>query len=630
MTADTPRRVVRVVPNVAGVRRAFDYIVPVELGHQVVVGTSVRVVLHNRRVSGWVVADGVDPPPGVRLQPILGVRGVGPPEAVVDLAGWAAWRWAGPVSRLLGTASAPTLVRSVPDPAAAPRVGTPGGSMGADLAAEAMSGGVTVVRLAPAHDPIELVSAAVGHGLARGHVDGGGHGDRPSVLVLAPAQEKAARVAGALRRAGHPVALLPGQWAQARAGGCAVVGVRAAAFAPAPVLSAAVVLDAHDEAYHEERAPTWAAWQVVAERARRDGASCALVSPCPTLDVLAAGRLVTRSRLEERAGWPVVEVADRRADDPRSGLYSERLVRLVRWAADAPARRVLCVLNRTGGIRLLVCATCGELARCEHCGAAVEALAGQGGSSGPAAGSAERTVLHCRRCGLDRPGVCARCGSTKLRSRRVGVSRARQELEALAQTPVAEVTAGAGGDPVGAAVVVGTEAVLHRVTAADAVAFLDFDAELLAPRLRAAEESLALLARAARVVARGGASTDVGAARRDGRAPGRLLVQTRQPQHPALVAAVSADPGVLAAAEAPLRAELRLPPVTAMALVSGPAADAFGRALAGAAGPAVEVRGPVDGVWSLRADDHAALCDLLDAVPRPPGRLRVEVDPVRA
>ncbi|MGH7733378.1 MAG: hypothetical protein ACREOE_06670, partial [Gemmatimonadales bacterium] len=143
------------------------------------------------------------------------------------------------------------------------------------------------------------------------------------------------------------------------AGGCVAVGSRAAALAPLPALAAAVVLDAHDEVYHEERAPTWCAWQVVAERARRDGAPCVLVSPCPTLDVLAAGRLVVASRHDERAGWPVVEVVDRRGDDPRAGLYSERLVDLVRWAVDGDGRRVVCVLNRTGRVRLLACAACG-------------------------------------------------------------------------------------------------------------------------------------------------------------------------------------------------------------------------------------------------------------------------------
>jgi primosomal protein N' (replication factor Y) len=173
-------------------------------------------------------------------------------------------------------------------------------------------------------------------------------------------------------------------------------------------------------------------------------------------------------------------------------------------------------------------------------------------------------------------------------------------------------------------VVVGTEAVLHRTSGADAVAFLDFDAELLAPRLRAGEEALALLARAARLV-----SGAPGAAA-GGRARGRVLVQTRLPQHEVLVSAALADPGRLAAAEGAVRDALELPPVTAMALVSGAAADAYGVALKAAAPEGVEVRGPVEGVWSVRAPDHVALCDLLAAVARPPGRLRVAVDPVRA
>jgi primosomal protein N' (replication factor Y) len=213
-----------------------------------------------------------------------------------------------------------------------------------------------------------------------------------------------------------------------------------------------------------------------------------------------------------------------------------------------------------------------------------------------------------------------------MRAVRVGVSRVREELEVLAGTPVAEVTAEHDDPgPPTAAVVVGTEAVLHRVERADAVAFVDFDAELLAPRLRAGEEALALLARAARLVAP--ASPPV---RPPSRAPGRLLVQTRQPRHAAVLAAVAADPGVLAAAEAPVRRELGLPPFRAQALVSGPTADAYGRALADAAAPGTDVRGPSEGTWSVLAPDHRRLAELLAAVPRPAGRLRVEVDPVRA
>ena len=44
---------------------------------------------------------------------------------------------------------------------------------------------------------------------------------------------------------------------------------------------------------------------------------------------------------------------------------------------------------------------------------------------------------------------------------------------------------------------------------------------------------------------------------------------------------------------------------------------------------AVEVLGPADGRYLVRAGDHQALCDALASTPRPPGRLRVAVDPLR-
>jgi primosomal protein N' len=93
---------------------------------------------------------------------------------------------------------------------------------------------------------------------------------------------------------------------------------------------------------------------------------------------------------------------------------------------------------------------------------------------------------------------------------------------------------------------------------------------------------------------------------------------------------VAADPGVLDAAELEVRQALGLPPCQAMAVLSGAAADVYGAALQASAVPDIEVRGPVDGTWSVRGPDHRALADALASVPRPAGRLRVEVDPLRA
>jgi primosomal protein N' (replication factor Y) (superfamily II helicase) len=122
------------------------------------------------------------------------------------------------------------------------------------------------------------------------------------------------------------------------------------------------------------------------------------------------------------------------------------------------------------------------------------------------------------------------------------------------------------------------------------------------------------LARAARVV--GG---------REG--SGRLLVQTRMPDHEVVRAALLADPARVSDAERVRRRALAYPPVTAMAVVSGPSAEAFVVALGRP--PGIEVLGPADGRWLLRADDHVTLCDALAEVVRPPGRVRVEVDPLR-
>ncbi|HVE46405.1 MAG TPA: hypothetical protein VNA57_06625 [Acidimicrobiales bacterium] len=617
--------------DVPAVRKAFDYSVPPRLESLVRVGCLVRVPFSGRRVAGWVVADLVTPPAGVTLRPLASVTGWGPPPDLVDLSSWAAWRWAGRRSSFLRTASPPRVVRGLPAPPRplashepAPAGAQHGGSASAgvpntaglragsrreptsvdELVAEAFVAGQAVVRLAPAVDTFDLVLAAV-------HL-----ASRLSTLVLAPSVAEAAGIARRLRQAGWPVALMPGEWPAAAAGGSVVVGSRAAAWAPAPGLAAVVVLDAHEEVCQEERAPTWNAWQVGAERARRAGVPCVLVSPCPTLEQLDWGRVLAPSRSREREGWPALEIVDRRADDPRQGLYSERLVRVLRSGAP-----VACILNRKGRARLLACTACTDLIRCETCQGAMEQRSGAG-------------TLTCRRCQKERAQVCQSCGSTRLKTLRVGVSRVREELAALANVPVGEVTAQTTAIPE-TGILVGTDALLHRLHAGRSVAtvaFLDVDQELLAPRYRAGEQALALLARAARLV--GGRNSG-----------GRLLVQTRLPHHEVLAAALHADPGRLAAAERPRRVELNLPPAAAVAQVSGPDAGAFVAGIAGmapvpgAVDPAgddtvrhhrhVELLGPDEGRWLIRAVDHAALCDALAAAPRPAGRYRIEVDPPR-
>ncbi len=193
---------------------------------------------------------------------------------------------------------------------------------------------------------------------------------------------------------------------------------------------------------------------------------------------------------------------------------------------------------------------------------------------------------------------------------RRGVTRLREELEAAAGRAVVAVT-GASDEVPDADVYVGTEAVLHRVRRVHVVAFLDLDAELLAPRYRAAEHAMVLLARAARLVGpRSGG--------------GRILVQTHIPNHEVLQSALFADPSRLADVESARRSLLGLPPFRALGVVEGAEALEF------AAATGLEIAATPTGVL-VRADTWSQLGRALADTPRPKGsRLRVEVDPPRA
>jgi primosomal protein N' (replication factor Y) len=565
--------VARVLPDVRGIDKTFDYTIPDSVSDGVRVGSIVRVPLHGRRVAGWVVSLGLEAPASMALKPIASVTGWGPPAELVDLASWAAWRWAGHPAALLRAASPPGVVKTLPPATALPSSPAPVDSRVAD----AFSEGRSVLRIPPAGDTFDVVLAAVQHGNA---------------LIVTPSVGHARWLAARLRRGGVDVARL--EWARGAAG-ATVVGARAAAWAPVGGLGAVVVLDEHDEALKEERTPAWHARDVAVERARRSGVPCVLVSPSPTLEALGLGAVRLPSRVEERAGWPVLEVVDRRGDDPaRPTLLTDPLVRYLR-----SERRVVCVINVGGRARLMACAACGELAWCERCGAAVA--------------QDDDDHLQCRRCGTSRPVVCLQCGASRMKVIRPGVARLRDEIEAMAGTTVVSVTGKTAGDVLpDARIYVGTEAVLHQVPSADVVAFLDVDQELLAPRYRAAEQAMALMVRAARLLG----ERSLG---------GRLLVQTRVPHHEVLDAVLHADPGRLVDREHARREALGFPPSRALAEVSGAAAPLFIEGLPAA----VEVVGPSDGRWLVRAPDHQTLSDALGSIPRPPGRLRVDVDPLR-
>jgi primosomal protein N' (replication factor Y) len=603
-------------PDVPAIARAFDYLVPAPLVGAVHVGVVVRVPLHGRRVRGWVVDADVAAPeaPPERLREILSVSSAGPPPDVVALCEWAAWRWAGPVVTFLLAATPPNNV----DPSAVveAEVGIyPPGDLAADLDPDggaADGDGLFVTA------PSEAVAVA-GLLAAEG-----------STVVVDPWAERAARTVEALEQLGREVVHIGSErsagevtaaWSRARGGACVVVGGRNAVWAPVPDLAAVVVLDDVDEALEDERAPTWNARDVAVERARRVGAPLRFVTPAPSVE---AFELFGAPAAPVQRRWPRVTVVDPRDEEPGKWLLTGVLADALR-AVHERGQRSVCVLNRRGRARLLACNTCGDLARCERCGATVVQHEGE---------------LTCPQCEAVRPQVCQHCHGTRFKAVKPGVTKVRDDLAALVPrasvVAVDRATAADASTPregLDADILVGTEAVLHRAHGARAVglvAFLELDQELLAPRARAAEQALWLLVRAARLVG----------PRADG---GQVLVQTRLPDHEVVRAAAGSDPLLVTEEEAARRRLLGHPPFGGLAELSGDAAavaaacDALRELTVAATG--VSVLGPVDGGAKtgrralVRAPTVAAVCDAL-ALPavvaaHALGRLRVDVDPRR-
>ena len=571
-------RLVQVQPDITSVRQSFTYEVPVAWekdgrAANVRVGSLVRVDFGGRRTAGWVTAVDVPFDDTVEVRPLAKWSSFGPPQDVLDIASWAAVRWAGRVPHFLRAASPPRMVPLVRHAPPTATVSMPAGLAGTFV------DGVTLVRTAPGDLGVDLAIAAAACGRA---------------LILVPTIAHRRLLARRLRDAGVAVAEYDDQWERS-ASGATTIGTRTAALAPMTDLDAVLVLDEHDSTYKEERTPAWNARDVVIERARRSGASCVLASPSPSLEGLhAADRTLVPERSAERNSWPLVDVVDLRVQDT-PGLLTERIVDVIR--GEGP---VACILNRKGRARMLACATCSSLAACTECGGALR--------------EDDDGRLVCARDNTVRPMVCNECNGTHMKQLRLGISRMAEDLAALAKRPVVEVSAETPPRELsGNQLFIGTEALLHRMEAARAVIFLDFDQELAVPRYRAAEDAFGLLALAARRVGPKASG-------------GRVVIQTHRPDDVVVQAAVNGDPGRVATAQRDIRKVFRQPPYGAWALVSGAGAEAYISNL-GPHGTGLQINRLGDR-WRMAAADHETLLGAINATDRPAERVRIEIDPL--
>ncbi|KQX48012.1 MULTISPECIES: primosomal protein N' [unclassified Streptomyces] len=598
--------VARVVVNKGALHldQFFDYAVPEELDGAAQPGVRVRVrfgagshqVKNGRREGGRLIdgflverlaasdysgplaalADVVSP------EPVLGPELLGLARAVAD-------RYAGSLADVLQLAVPPRSARAEgrPSPAplpppAAPEPGTwTRYERGPAFLESLARGGAprAVWNALPGPYWAEEIARAVAAALASGR----------GALVVVPDGRAAGRVDAALTSVlgeGRHALLTAeagpekryAQWLAVRRGAVrAVVGTRAAMFAPVRDLGLAVIWDDGDGSHSEPHAPQPHARDVLLLRAAHDRCAFLLGSTSCTVE---AAQLVESGwagpigagREQVRRAAPLIRTV---GDGELARDEAARAARLpsLAWQAVREGLKtgpVLVQVPRRGYVPRLACERCRTPARCRHCAGPLEAP--------------EQQELRCGWCGRGAPDWhCVECGSNRLRAQVVGARRTAEELgRAFPAVPVRtsgrdHVLDSVPGRPALVVSTPGAEPVAEGGYAA--ALLLDGWAMLGRPDLRAGEEALRRWIDAASLVR--------------GQPEGGTVVVVAEPTLRPVQALVRWDPVGHAQRELAERAELGFPPVSRMAAVSGPpeAVESF---LAGAGLPGdAEVLGPV-------------------------------------
>ena len=363
-----------------------------------------------------------------------------------------------------------------------------------------------------------------------------------------------------------------------------VIGPRSAVFAPVQNLGLVVVDEEHEASYKQfDPAPRYHARDVAVMRAFRAGAVCVLGSATPSMESVANanGDKYTRLEMPERvpvrgphgttrapAPLPpvrVIDLARERQIRRLKGALSHDLREAMQARLDRGEQAIL-LQNRRGYAPVVTCEDCGWTPTCQDCAVSLTVH------------KATRN-LRCHYCGRAERlyRTCPACDSPALSLLGSGTQRVEEEIaevfpDARVLRMDLDTTSRKGAhrkilDAFGrgdADVLLGTQMVAKgldfpRVTL---VGVVEADTGMLLPDFRAAERTFQLLAQ---VAGRAG--------RHD--LPGEVLLQTRNPEHPAIQFALRHDFHGFALGELGERLALGYPP--------------YGRLVG------VEVKGPHEG-----------------------------------
>jgi primosomal protein N' (replication factor Y) len=556
--------------------REFTYEVPDEVG----AGAVVEVRFGNARRRGVVTRLDVEPPPGVEPAPVERVVEDLPP-ALVELALWIADYYGSTPGRALGLVAPLKRRPRGQRPPPAERDALQGEAAPSELSSsqqEALAritgdidsgrGGAFLLYGATGSGKTEVYIRACGAALERGL----------GAIVLVPEIALTPQTVGRFRtRFGDGIAILHSALSEAerrderervaRGEARIVVGARSAVFAPLRGLGVICVDEEHDPSYKQESDPRYDARTVAAKRASLERAVAVFGSATPRPESWGTlERLELGGRLS--GPLPPVRIVDlrREAGYPLSAPLLAELGAI----AEGGGKAIL-LLNRRGVAPALHCRACGLTLRCTNCDVAL-VLHRDG-------------ALRCHHCGHAEPApsACPACRSAELVRLGAGTQRLERELaEKLPELERIRLDADAVEKP-GAlaaaltrfaaadrAVLLGTQMVAkgHHFAGVALAAVVDADTGLGLPDFRADERTFQLLTQLA------------GRSGRD--APGRVLVQTFQPDARAIELAARHDVTRFLAGELERRRELGYPPFRHLVrlVVAGPEPDAPLQALA--------------------------------------------------
>ena len=368
------------------------------------------------------------------------------------------------------------------------------------------------------------------------------------------------------------------EWRRIRSGEAKVViGARSAVFAPLEKIGIIIVDEEHESSYISDKRPRCDAREVARWRAERQGGVLLLGSATPSIatymrampGVKPVNRLELiemNERVKGRA-LPQVEIVDMRQElvKGNKSIFSAALMGAMQACLDE-GHQVILFINRRGYSTFVSCRACGYVERCNQCDVSMTYHQSDG-------------MLHCHYCGDMRlpPKVCPSCGSRFIKYFGTGTQKVEEEVNRLfpqAKTLRMDVdTTGVkdahetilGAFRRGEAqVLVGTQMIAKgldfpNVTLVGVVAA---DLSLHVPDYRSVERTFQLITQVAG---------------RAGRAeyPGKVILQTYDPEHYGIELAARQDYRAFYMKESTMRRRGLYPPFTVLArlLVSSKSED---------------------------------------------------------